>query len=266
MKREGMKENAQTAREWVQFALIVFASVFGIYTFWYKDVHVPGLRPAALAISATVEEIGRNGDLALIRARVHAVNRSDVRVYAPAFWYTATGLRIRSTDLSVDEFKSSIEGALQQQGFAKFARYSNEGVPDVVAVWKLEDFDVWYDPKDETTNEELFYVPAGTYEAVRLNVEAVVAKQIAEFAPTQWNLAPDGSGSLTPLLSLRSAGYDRDHSKVEVLDAEKYPRQREWMESNGVGRDWAVATVSLKQTLALRNGGLAASAVTTRGR
>jgi hypothetical protein len=248
MANDRPKSIAQAVREWTQFALLVFAAAWGVVTFVIKDMIIPARRPATLAITSTLEEVGRTGTTALIRARVHAVNHSDSKIYAPAFWYTARGSRLVATrPPPTGTIKPIVDRAFDPRvkpPHDAAALYSAEDTTNVVAVWRVSpDPDTWYEPADETTNEELFYVPVGTYDAIRLTVEAIGSKTIEGIARIEWTVAQDGS--LAPKVLLKTHGYESDSSKVEPYDPLKNARHRRWQRQNGVGYNWAISTLSL---------------------
>jgi hypothetical protein len=108
-------------------------------------------------------------------------------------------------------------------------------------VWKLPSNTTWYDPADETTHEQLFYVPASGYDAVQLQVEFNVMRSIEDLAPEKWTVSPDGS--LFPHVYLKMPGWEKDPSLVEELDAAG--RHQQWAQDNGAGHNSAYATVSL---------------------
>jgi hypothetical protein len=231
----------QVIKEWTQFALLLFASVWGVYTFVYKEIIVPARRPATLTVSGTLEELGRKGNMALIRARVHAVNSSNAKIYVPAFWYTATGVRLQPARSSETPVKSVVEAGLKTP-LEGIARYSAEA-GDVVAVWRLPGMEVWYEPGDETTNEELFYVPVDSFEAIRLKVDVIGAKGIDRLAGVQWTVGEDGS--LFPQLLLKKRSYLRKSSRVEPFNSFVNRRHRRWELKNRVGHNWSISTLSL---------------------
>src|SRR5690349_21023265 len=94
----GMKTGVQSGahvREWVQFGILIFATIWGAYTFVYKEHIEPELKPAALVVTGDLQETGRSEESLMIRARVHAVNKTDRPLYMPALWYTVWGVRLQ---------------------------------------------------------------------------------------------------------------------------------------------------------------------------
>jgi len=250
MANDRPKSIPKAVREWTQFALLVFAAAWGVVTFVIKDMIIPARRPATLAITSTLEEVGRTGTTALIRARVHAVNHSDSKIYVPAFWYTARGSRlVAARPPPTGTIKPIVDRAFDPRvkpPHDAAALYSAEDTTTVVAVWRVSpDPDTWYEPADETTNEELFYVPVDGYDAVRLTVEVIVSKSIDGLARVDWPVAEDGS--LWPQLLLKKEGYERDSSQVEPFNAFQNRRHRDWEVRNRVGHNWSVATLSLRR-------------------
>lgn len=244
MEKSAGKTSAEKIREWAQFSLLMFTGVWGTWwgyrTFYYKEVYLPSLRPAALVISGSLEEIGRKGDMALVRARIHAINKKDIKIWAPALWFTLKGIQLNSKTESTEEFAQTPND--DQPLPDELAAYSDVE-PHVIARWKLQGMETYYEPGDETTDEELFYIPLGRYEATQLKVEVVVSKTIDELASVKWEVAEDGS--FTPTLMIKGPDYERDSNRIEQYQPNG--KHREWQARNGVGYNWSVTTLSLLQ-------------------
>jgi hypothetical protein len=225
----------KAVRDWVQFVLVLFAAGFGIYQFIWKERIVPTMRPATLAVTPTLYEVGRKENMALIRATVHAVNRSDSKIYVPAFWFNAWGVR-----LEMDEQSDAIRQSNESQSSA---RYSRQLPGDLLATWRMVALETYYEPGDETTNDELFLVPADKYDAVQLRAEMYLTRKINPLAPTAWDVGADGS--LQPTLMFKRPGFDNDPSLTEAFDAETKRDHRLWEKRHGTGANWSMATLSL---------------------
>jgi hypothetical protein len=235
----GRKSVAQVFREWVQFLTVILVAILGAWQFYFKEVLIPSRRPAVLVIGATLDAIGRRGNMVLLRARIHLVNKSTNRVYLTNLWYTATGIRFDLIDPLNGPEPLEVERDLD--GDAWFSAFSTPPLREVVAAWKLPPDTTWYDPTDETSNEQLFYVPANRYDAVQLQVDINVMRSIADLAPEKWTVNPDGS--LFPQMFLKRPGWEKDPSLVEELDP--VSKHHKWAHANGAGHNSAYATVSL---------------------
>lgn len=240
--------NADAIRQWVQFLLLVFAAAWGIYQFVYKEIFVPAKRPATLAITSTLEEIARTKDKILVRARIYVVNRSDIKVYVPALWFTVRGIYLSSEDvpgtayeLPATELKMEINSSdLLFGGSESYSRFSKMVAGEVIATWRLKSLETWYEPKDETTNEELFYVPLNRFSAIHLKVEIIVTKSIEALAETIWTIEEDGS--IIPQLMLKQSGYKNDSSLTEPFNPD-IPRHRKWEIKSGASQNWSITTL-----------------------
>jgi hypothetical protein len=222
---------ARATREWTQFIILVFATVWGVYTFVYKETIVPAKRPATLVVTTSIEELGRSSDGILVRARIHAVNHTDKKVYVPALWYTAAGIKLKSLPGLLDDFKSQVTSAPVR---SMTSRYSVEAVKDIVAVGTiLETLDSYYEPTDETTNEIVFEVPVGRYDAIELRANFIITKDTSGLDRPTWSVAE--SGELVPEFKLMGRPYD------PANDLE----HRDWEAATGMGEDWSVSTLSL---------------------
>jgi hypothetical protein len=227
-------------RDWVQFVLLLFASVWGAYTFVYKEIIVPANRPATLAISGSLDELGCKGNFVLVRARISAANKKDVRIYAPALWFTMRGQKITtSNELDQGGILSQTNDNTVPQIFTKYSRVQS----DVIAAWRLPSWEIWYDPGDETTNDELFYVPSDIYQALKLEVGVIITRNIDAIASVNWTVTDDGS--FDPKLMIKPRKHKGDSEINEPFDSEKNSRHRDWELKYGTGYNWAETTISL---------------------
>src|SRR5688572_22336330 len=102
----------------------------GAATFWYKDIHLPRTTPATLTITPTLETIGRQGDRLLVRATLKIENRSNYRVYVPAFWYSVYGECHRPRAISADSFTAVLRG---WQAGGVHSRFNDPAAGDLLA-------------------------------------------------------------------------------------------------------------------------------------
>ena len=222
---------SRTFREWTQFAILLFATGWGVYTFVYKETILPSRRPATLTVSASLEELGRTEEKALIRLRVHAVNRTDRKVYVPALWYTVHGLKLSEQSGQQEDFRAQVEYAPQTE---ISARYSAITQYDVVAVGSiLNRVTDYYEPTDETTNEVLFEVPLDRYDALQARAQFFLTRDTQGLAMSGWQVAE--SGELSPQLLLAGRPYEPEFNA----------QHHAWALTAGAGWNWASTTLSL---------------------
>lgn len=110
MTQQRGRSKLEATKDFVEVVAIIVAGFWASCTFWYQESQ----RPAALAVSASLEEVGRRDGMALVRLNVHAVNRSNSKVYVPAFWYTVEGLRISRDDAAEAVSPSVIDDVIPQ--------------------------------------------------------------------------------------------------------------------------------------------------------
>ena len=235
MEKAATKSKAEKIRDWAQFVILLGAGVWAAATFYIKEIYIPANRPASLVVTGSLEEVGRKGEFALIRARVHLINKQEVKIYAPALWFTVRGLQFQATPYkSCNPKLQNEDGSLIQT----FANYSNLE-KTVVANWQSGDWRNWYEKDNEATYEELFYVPHDKYQALQLDVEHWVTRSITDIAAVGWNLKKDGSFS--PLIEMKKIGYENDLKLTEAYD-QKNPRHEKSL--IGLGQDSHISTLS----------------------
>jgi len=245
----------RAVRDWTQFCIIVLGALWGVYTFLYKEIVVPGRRPATLVVKPSLQALGYRGTLALVRARLEVANRSDTRVWVPALWYHALGVQLAVEPLSAAMFHDSVKQYAGVVGdgedeFRMVSRYSRETASAVVATWKDPVQHMWFDPGDEVIYEQLFYVPAA-WDVICLEVDYYTAKDGDAVSRVVWRADPDGS--VRPALYLRAnrvAGRAAPDEEYRGWVDPAYPSHKRWAIRHGVGETSARATLVLRGTAA----------------
>ena len=190
-----------------QFGILLFATVWGVYTFVYKETILPERRPATLTVTTSLEELGRTSEAVLIRLRIHAVNRTDRRVYAPALWYNVEAFKLAPQAGGLDEYRARVASAPQ---FDIQSRFSGVSESDVVAVGTIyKTGTTWFEPTHEDTTEVLFAVPlARRYDALYVKSLCFLTKDVNGLALTGWKVSE--RGELSPKLVIVGRPYDPD--------------------------------------------------------
>lgn len=234
----------ETTAEWAQALLLGAGMLLGAVTFWYKEMYLPGVSPATLTISPTLEEIGRQGDGVLIRASVNVANNSAYRVYVPAFWYTVRGVCYAPRAMAADSFAAVLKG---WRGGGMQSRFDSASTGEMVAVGRPSPrYDTYYDPGSQRHYEELFVVPAARFSALRMEVNYMLAKDISGIARTEWR-ADSGRVADVVLISRRQREWPRFWASS--LTVGRYDRRVDgaWRERAGAGIGWSHASLSLWQ-------------------
>lgn len=230
----------------VQALFFGIATVFGFYTFWYKDVEGPKHSPATLAITPVLEELGRRGNDVLVRASFSVHNESASRVYVPLFWFSVYGHCYSARTIPGASFARTTEStflAAPPEGRAPTlsSRFSEPSHGEVVAsgrLWNTKS--VYFDPKAERRMEELFLVPAAQFDALQIRVDYFLVKNVEDLADPRWRVL-DG-GALHGEIWLH-----KDPSRGDTATAERYDRTRhaDWKKDHGAGWGWSHASLAL---------------------
>jgi hypothetical protein len=114
---------------------------------------------------------------------------------------------------------------------------------EVVATWRVPSSDIWYDPGDATTNEEIFYVPSDVYDALELKVTVNVMRSMDSVAPPVWHVLDDGS--LYPETMIRKFDSKPGSPQTETFAPDRIAWHRQLELSVGMGQNWSVTTLSL---------------------
>lgn len=231
MKIQSPKLTAENVREWLQFIVIVVAGLWGAYTFIYKEIIIPAARPASLEVSGEMENIGQKDGNILVRVRIYVSNIREIKVYAPAIWFTVRGLDLEAVKPANESY-----GIMQIDAYSiQRARYGKQE-EIVLAAWRFQDDGNWYQPGDETSNDYLFYVPEGQFEALQLKLEFMVTKNIDLLANVRWQ---DTDGVFSPTLMIK------DENGTDAPFNYENARHLAWSEKVGLSYNWFLTTLSL---------------------
>lgn len=223
------KKSDKALREWLQIAVITAATLIGAYEFVYKDIYKPSMRPTSLTVEADMVAISQTGGRILVEATIRTNNPTDRRVYVPAFWVTARGVRLTKSNENFREDHSSLLGP--ELGGAIISTYYPVEAVDVVAQKRITWEDQsWWEPKDQTKDELIFSVPSGIYDYLVMNVTHFHTRYIDDINPPEWTALEDGSWDVT--FSLK--GKESDPQRLI-----------EWQKSTASGYNWNVTTLPL---------------------
>lgn len=241
MEEAAKKSKAEKFREWAQFVILIIAGIWAAYTFHFnysKELQVQANRPASLVVTGSLEEIGRKSGLALVRAKVHVVNKREVKIFAPALWFTVTGNRFSAYSEQVpDDALRCEDGSLPEV----FTQYS-DCEPEVLAAWRLPGWVAWYEQDGESTHEQLFYVSVKKYHALQLLVGYAVARNIDQIASVEWKIE---KGAFTPTILMKKTGFDKSHPQlVEAYDPVENQHHEDLMKQYGIGWENHISSLS----------------------
>ncbi len=241
--QKGQMTWVQKSKEGMQLFLLIFGAGFGVYQFIYKDIIVPAKRPPAVTLTATLDELDRADGMVLVRAHLVVANRGDAKVWVPALWWNVYGVSFSGEDRPVTQFASDVQPLLERQD-ESVSRFSSIRSSEIVAAGRVPDHELWYQPKDESVHEELFLVPEGRFDVLQIYVDAYITKNIAELAPTRWEI--NGEGVLTPTLLLKQTGWDKDPSRVVPFAPETNRAHRKALDREDAGHDFTTASLRIK--------------------
>ena len=242
MAQEGEKTRVQKFKEGMQIFLMIFGAFWGVYTFIYKDIIVPANRPPAVTLATTLDELDRADGMILVRARLQVANRGDAKVWVPALWWNVYGVSFSGEDRTAEQFANDVRPLLED--LEGLSRFSNIRLVEVAAAGRVSDYEMWYQPKDETVHEQLFLVPEAQFDTLQIFADVYITKSISEFAQTRW--AIDDKGQLTPTLLLKQPGWDKDPGRVAPFEPETNRTHRKLSDRSDVGHNFTTASLRLK--------------------
>jgi hypothetical protein len=232
--------------EWVQALLIGLGTALGAGTFWYKEIHEPALSSATLTITPVLETIGQQGGELLVRASLQVENRSSYRVYVPAFFYSVRGVCLTPRAISVDSYETAVRD--WATGDAE-SRFNQPPLSELVLAGRPSPRkDTHFDPSSQRRYEVLFLVPLRRYDALRMEVNYMVTKDVSEVEGTRWVMT-DSHDFRDQVYLIRPQPRPAGQSFLQAppTRTEAYDRFRhaDWLRRARAGWGWSHATLSL---------------------
>ena len=243
------KSTSQRLKEGLQLFILAFGAVLGFYQFVYVQIIVPSRRPPAVTLAVTLEELDRADGMILVRAHLIVRNASDTKVWVPALWWNVYGVSFNGEARTPAEY-AAVAAPLVKGSETSFTRYSSVRRAEVVASGRVPDFEYWYQPRDETTHEQLFLVPEGAFDVLQIFAEADITKSLDRFAPTRWVV--DDEGVLSSALMLKADGWAEEHQdRVRPFVPNNEKDQRVLIgDQTDAGHNETTASIRLKPPMA----------------
>lgn len=205
---------------WVQTMCIIIATLWGAYTFIYKEIMLPKAVPVNVSVDLQLKKIGRpnsqvqqgeNKALIAVEMAVSATNPSSREVYLlPSVWI-AHGYKVNA--LSENKgFAKQATLVLDSQDKSQLEKHaSTAGIADgPVAIGRLFP-DNSLKPNEKVAQKLLFHVPVGRYDFI--SVEALMPTMAKkEGAVLVWKY-DEKDGSLVPIMFKIAKNGERKEMK-----------------------------------------------------
>jgi len=220
---------AQKFNTWIPTIGFIIATIWGIYTFVYKEMVVPKSAPVNITLDLQLKKIGfpnsplqqeEDKSLIAIEMSVSATNPSTRNVYLlPSMW-VAYGLKVYAQEDN-PKFVAQVTASLNSRTGAyaeKHAlRYSTSPFP--VAIGDLFPDQV-LKPNERTTQRTVFHIPPSEYDLVELHVY-LPSMGKENGAILEWKF-DEKNGSINPIVyrilkngERKEMGKDKDGSYTD---------------------------------------------------
>lgn len=218
---------------WVQTVGIVIASVWGVYTFVYKEVMIPRSAPINITLNLQLEQTGTKGlknaaskeSLVAIAMKVVATNPSSRTVYLfPSAWI-AYGLSVGVQSDDNASFQLLTAESLSSDNINAAERHSKNDATTVVAVGHLLP-DAYLRPSETAIRTVVFHVPLDKYDLVQVQTLMPTAANVSGIAlswefdkdetlkPVMYRVSP--SGTRTPMPTDPDGGYSDARLELQM--------------------------------------------------
>lgn len=183
-------------RAWVQTSVLIAATVWGVYTFVYKEITVPRSAPVNISVNLALKKIGASirqsrdeMGLVAVEMRVSATNPSHRQVdLFPSVWI-AHGLTIAPSQKDSASFTGLANEALKSGGYEE--RNTKITAETIVATGRLFP-DTALKPGETVSRILIIHVPVDRYDV--LMVESMIPSAAnARRVELVWTLGADSS-------------------------------------------------------------------------
>ncbi len=185
---------AEKISTWVQIIGIVVATVWGAYTFIYKEITIPRSAPINISVNLELKKIGttmtnvynRAGSIINVEMQISMKNPSSRKVdLLPSVWI-AYGYTVAATKFeSIDSFATRATALLKYPlGFVErgFTRTSET----VLSTGRLFT-DTYLKPNETVARTHILHIPANTYDVLEV-VCILPSAADASKLEIEWNL------------------------------------------------------------------------------
>lgn len=213
---------ARAVNFWVQTVAIIFAGLWGAYTFIYLEITKPAAAPINLSAQVHVREAGarpvaegsRGGALLAIELDITASNPSTRTVHILSNYWRATGMRVGERDASIDWIEFANQQVEARAPNLLGHQYVVNGAQMVAFGSVMPDTSL--KPGESVSLTYVFYVREGEFDLI--DVETVVPTASTEGSvEVTWTVVPDGS--VTPTVYRLEGDERRQLSEEEVTQA-----------------------------------------------
>lgn len=213
----------RTVNVWAQTLAIIFAGLWGAYTFVYLEITKPAAAPINLSAQVEVREAGvrTSSDgrrLLALELEITASNPSTRTVHVLSNYWRATGMRVGSRSANVDWMQYANQSLASRAPLTLGDDYMVTGA-SMVAVGSVMP-DTALKPGESVSQTYVFYVPDGEFDMI--DVETVVPTVSREnVVDITWTVTADGT--LTPTTFRLENGQRRQLNDEEVTQAYSDP-------------------------------------------
>jgi hypothetical protein len=201
-----------TVRHIVEAVAIIGAALWGFYVFIYQERIKPASEPAALALSVSIDRLGRDAHREVLRVTTIMRNTGKTELDIAADGYDVWGLRFGQKQV-----KRGVDAPNDRESYNDIPRTSSELVATSfelrdAAIGGRHNFHIIIEPGAQEQLSRMLVVPRGRYDVIDAQVFAVPVKtSLRNKVDLQIVRARDGSLSIAS----RTPGVDEDDNETQ---------------------------------------------------
>jgi hypothetical protein len=181
----------ETLNTWMQIVGILIAAVWGIYTFFYKEVFVPKSAPVNISINLQLKKVGTGSasqaSLAAVQMDVSATNPSTREIQLlPSAWI-AHGIRIRTTERNDADLGKATADALRDPNVVYTVERHAIDQESLIVAGGFLFADSALKPNEKLTRTIIFHVPKEGYDLLAVNAVIPSAEDLSQIQ-LEWTL------------------------------------------------------------------------------
>jgi hypothetical protein len=173
-----MKTKSKTDKidSFLKISGMFIASLWGGYTFFYKELWIPNNSPINITMNLQLKKIGqplsevrsKNSELVAIKMIVSATNSSSRKTYLlPSIW-KAYGYRVNSLHENAN-FSKDVDEALKSGDLVFIEKHASKSPLSTVVVGRAF-LDDSISPNETVSQENVFHVPLNQYDVIKVQV------------------------------------------------------------------------------------------------
>ncbi len=159
-------------------SVVSLGAIVSIVQFWNGAVRIPPAAAPSVAVDVKLEQLPPKRGMARLEGTLTVRNTSSTKVWVLGSLYNLLGASAERESKTPHEFSQELEQNLEQE-FLTYgtSHYTTKRYAALIESGQFVGDLTYFVPGDELTYHQIFFVPNGRYDLVRLTAMVAIAKE-----------------------------------------------------------------------------------------